>query len=762
MNTALLEEPIIEPAAPSIQQATQQPDQPDPTKPYVGLAQPPTRYDGLLKVTGKAKYAAEFKLKDTAYAFMVQSTIPSGTITAIDQTAAARAEGVIAVLTPFNAPKLAQQQQPGHRHVSILQEPTVWYNGQPIALVVAHSLDQARYAATLLKISYKSDPAQLDFLGRLNEARDPHNGPNESKRGDITASLAKSAKKIEVTYTTPIQHHNPMEPHATTAWWDGDKLSVYNSTQYIVGDKMTLARTFGIPLENVHVECPFTGGGFGSKGSMWSHAYLAAMASKVVSKPVKISVDRGQMFGSVGGRPTTYQKITLGASPEGKLLAIQHDVICHTSVMEDFLEGSANQTRLLYDSESNVTSHRMVDMNVGVCTYTRAPGENSGTMAFECALDELAHELKIDPVQIRLINYAEKDPRNDHPWTSKHLRNAYTQAADRFGWSKRNPTPGQLREGNNLIGYGMATATYGAGRSGAGATVRVLPDGTAYVGSATHELGTGMYTIMAQTCALALGLDPSQIKVQLGDSTLPNAPVAGGSQSTASVMPAVLEAATQARQKLAELATKDKESSLCDVPADDIEAKDGHLISKTTPTKSDTYADIIRRAGGQPIEVTASTAPGKERQTYSSQSWGAVFAEVAVDADTHMVKVRRIVATYDIGTLMNKQTGTNQFHGGIVWGIGSALHEEALVDPIYGRTANESLGEYHVPVNADVPEIDATALDIPDLINNPLGARGIGEIGITGVAAAIGNAIFNATGKRLRDYPFTPDKLMQA
>ncbi len=762
MNTALLEEPIIEPAAPATQQATQQPDQPDPTKPHVGLAQPPTRYDGLLKVTGRAKYAAEFKLKDTTYAFMVQSTIPSGTITAIDQTAAARAEGVIAVLTPFNAPKLAQQQQPGHRHVSILQEPTVYYNGQPIALVVAHSLDQARYAATLLKISYKSDPAQLDFLGHLNQARDPHNGPNESKRGDIAASLAKSAKKIEVTYTTPIQHHNPMEPHATTAWWDGEKLSVHNSTQYIVGDRMTLARTFGIPLESVHVECPFTGGGFGSKGSMWSHAYLAAMASKVVGKPVKISVDRGQMFGSVGGRPTTHQKITLGATPEGKLLAIQHDVICHTSVMEDFLESSANQTRLLYDSESNVTSHRMVDMNVGVCTYMRAPGENSGTMAFECALDELAHELKIDPVQIRLINYAEKDPRNDHPWTSKHLREAYTQAADRFGWSKRKPTPGQLRDGNNLIGYGMATATYGAGRSAAGATVRILPDGTAFVGSATHELGTGMYTIMAQTCALALGLEPSQIKVQLGDSTLPNAPVAGGSQSTASVMPAVLEAATQARQKLAELATKDKESSLCDLPADDIEAKDGRLISKTTPTKSDTYADIIRRAGGQPIEVTATTQPGKERQTYSSQSWGAVFAEVAVDADTHMVKVRRIVATYDIGTLMNKVTGTNQLHGGIVWGIGSALHEEALVDPIYGRTANESLGEYHVPVNADVPEIDATALDIPDLINNPLGARGIGEIGITGVAAAIGNAIFNATGKRLRDYPFTPDKLMQA
>ena len=727
------------------------------------LPQPPTRYDGRLKVTGKAKYAVEFPLKDVTYAYMLQSTIPAGTIASIDQDAAARAEGVLAVLTPFDAPKLPLQQQDGRRHVTVLQEPTVFYNGQPIAVVVARSLDQARYAATLIKVTYAPQPAKLDFTGHLSEARAPHQGSADTKRGDLAASLAQSAKKVEVTYTTPFQYHNPMEPHATTAWWDGEKLSVYNSTQYIVGDRATLARTFGIPLENVHVEGPFVGGGFGSKGSMWSHAILAAMASRVVGKPVKLAVDRNQMFGTTGGRPTTRQQITLGANSDGKLLAVQHDVLLHTSVMEDFLEGAARLTTILYDSQSNVTSHRMVDMHVGVATYQRAPGEAPGTAALECAMDELAYELKIDPVQLRLINYAEKDPSRDRPWTSKHLRECYTQAADRFGWSKRNPRPGQLREGNNLIGHGMATAIYGAGRSGAGATVRVLPDGTAFVASATHDMGTGMYTLMAQITGYALGLDPLKVVVKLGNSDLPNAPVAGGSQSTASVTPAVLEAATHARLKLADLACNDPQSPLHALTPDDLEAKSGRLVSKSSPSKSDSIVNILRRAGNKPIEVTANAAPDPAaRNNFTAQSWGAVFAEVAVDADTYMPKVRRVVATYDIGTLLNKQTGINQFHGGIVWGIGFALHEEAFVDPVYGRIANSNFGEYHIPANADVPAIDVTCLDIPDTNLNPLGARGIGEIGITGVAAAINNAIFNATGKRIREYPITPDKIMLA
>jgi xanthine dehydrogenase YagR molybdenum-binding subunit len=726
----------------------------------------PYRYDGVAKVTGKAKYAAEFNHPDTAYAYIVQSTIPNGALTAIDQTAASKASGVLAILTPFNAPKLPQPkpQPPARRHITVLQEKDIWYNGQPIAVVVARSLPEARFAAGMLKVTYSKQPAKLDFTGRLSEGRPPKQQgrePADTTRGDITSALGKAPTKIDVVYTTPIQNHNPMEPHATTATWDGDKLNVYDATQYITGDKMSIARTLGIPMDNVRVQCPYTGGGFGSKGSTWSHVVLAAMAAKVVGKPVKLVLDRNQMFGPVGTRPTTHQHLQLGATPEGKLLAIQHDVTLHTSVMEDFLEPSAYQSRYLYDSDTNATSHRLVDMNLGVCTFQRAPGEATGTVGIECAMDELAHKLKIDPLQLRLSNYAQKDVEKDKPWTSKHLKEAYSQAADRFGWSKRSAEPGQTREGNLLIGHGMATAIYGANRSEAQAMVRILPNGRGWVGSGTQDLGTGMYTIMAQTCADALGLDPTEIDVKLGDSTLPKAPVSGGSQSAASVCPAIPAAALQAMLKLSEMAVGDAGSPLHGLATADLDFKAGRLFSKADPAKGETYAAILTRNGNKPVEGQGSAEPSQDHEAFTAQSWGAVFAEVAVDADTHMVQVRRIVATYDIGTLMNNKTGINQLQGGIVWGVSTALHEESHIDPVYGRTANENFAEYHVPVNADIGTVDVTCLNIPDTRFNPLGARGIGEIGITGAAAAVANAIFNATGKRIREFPITPDKIMQ-
>ncbi len=727
----------------------------------------PHRYDGVAKVTGKAKYAHEFEVPNPAYAVMVQSTIPSGSLKFIDQSAAAKAPGVLAVITPFNAPELPKPkpQPPARRHVTVFQEKDIWYNGQPIALVVAESLDQARYAATLLHITYNPPPAKLNFPGRLNEGRPPKQQgrePADSKRGDVPTNLSNSPTKIDVTYTTPVQNHNPMEPHATTAMWEGEKLTVHNSTQYIDGDRMTIARDLGIPMDNVQTVCPYTGGGFGSKGSTWSHVVLCAMAAKVVNRPVKLAVERGQMFGPVGTRPTTVQQIKLGAGPDGKLLAVQHDVIEHTSVMEDFLEPSAFQSRYLYDSKSNQTSHRLVETNLGVCTFQRAPGECTGTAAFESAMDELAFALKMDPLQLRLANYAEKDVEKDKPWTSKHLREAYQQASDRFGWSKRNATPGQTKEGNKLIGYGMATAIYGANRSASQATVRILPNGRAFVGAATQDLGTGTYTIMAQTAANALSLDPTLIDVKLGDSTLPKAPVSGGSQTAASVCPAIPDAALQALLKLSELAVNDPQSPLHGLTSADIDTKNGRLISKKDSSKSETYAAVLTRNGNQTVEGQGSAEPAQSHEAFTSQSWGAVFAEVAVDIDTHMPEVRRIVATYDIGTLMNTKTGINQLQGGIVWAVSTALHEESHIDPSTGRTANESLAEYHVPVNADIGTLDVTCLNIPDTKFNPLGARGIGEIGITGASAAVANAIFNATGKRIRDFPITPDKIMQA
>jgi xanthine dehydrogenase YagR molybdenum-binding subunit len=720
-----------------------------------------TRYDALAKVTGRAKYAAEFPVENVAYAYIVQANIPSGTVASIDQGVASRAAGVYSIITPFNAPKLTV---PGN--VNILQDTNVLYSGQPIAVVVARSLPEAEQAAKLLRIEYKEQPAKLGFDARLKDARAPKRGAEGSHRGDPAASLAKAAVIIDQTYSTPIQNHNPMEPHATIASWstgaDGDKLNVYDATQGISGVQGSLARAFSIPPANINVQCPYTGGGFGTKGNVWSHTILAAMAAKVAQRPVKLVLGREQMFGPVGSRPNTSQHIKLAASSDGKLLLQQHDSTCYTSVMSDWIESAAASTTLLYDSESLIASHNVVDLNLGMGTWMRAPGEATGSVGLEIALDELAEKLNIDPIQLRLINYAEKDPRQGLPWSSKHLRECYTQAAERFGWSKRTAKPGQQREGNKLIGYGMGTANYGAGRRPSSAVVRFLPNGRVYVGVGTQDIGTGTYTILAQTAADTLFMDPALVDVQLGDTTLPKSGGSGGSTTAASVCPGVYDAAIQAKLKLAQLAVADAQSPLHGAAAEDVETRDGKLCLKSDGSKSELITAVIARNGNTPVEATATSEMPKDRDTFSSHSWGAIFAEVAVDADTHMVQVRRMVGTYDIGTLINHTTGINQLVGGVVWGISMALLEETLIDNTYGRTVNENFAEYHVPVNADVHEIDVTALNIPDYRFNPLGARGIGEIGITGAAAAIANAIYNATGKRVRDLPITLDKIMQA
>jgi xanthine dehydrogenase YagR molybdenum-binding subunit len=729
------------------------------------------RYEGIAKVTGKAKYAAEFSQPfpkaDLLYAYIIQATIPNGTIASIDRHAADRSPGIVAILTPFNAPKLNQAppEPPARRNLSLLQDKEVHYNGQPVTVVVAKSLNEAKAAALLLKIKYVSKPAQVSFKERAGDARWPKNPGKEppgNHRGDVQAGFQKSSVTIEQTYITPIHHHNPMEPHATIAWWEAERLNVYDSTQYISGVKVALAKTLDIPVDYVRVMCPLVGGGFGSKGSMWSHVPLCAMAAKVTGKPVKLVLDRAQMFGPVGGRPSTINKIKLGASADGKLLAMQQDVVMNASVLEDFTEHSAGPAKTLYMSEANSVTEKVIEVNLGVSTFTRAPGEAPGTAVLEIAMDELAEKLKMDPVQLRLVNYAEKDPSHDRPWTDKHLRDCYEQAAQRFGWSKRSATPGAVTEANALIGYGMATATYPANRSAAQAVVRMLPGGKMFVGSGTQDLGTGTYTIMAQQAAAGLGIDPSLVEVKLGDSTLPKAPVSGGSQSSASVLPAIQDATTQLKLKLADLAINDAASPLHGLKILDIEAKEGKLLNKNNPSQADTLVELIARNGNKAVEATGSAEPSQAKDSMSSYSWGAVFVEVAVDKDTHMVKVRKVVGAYDIGTLLNRKTGLSQLMGGIVWGISFALYEEARVDPVYGRVVNESLAEYHVPVNADIGEIDVTVLDIPDVKFNPIGSRGIGEIGITGTAAAVANAIYNATGKRVREYPITPDKIMKS
>ena len=728
------------------------------------------RYEGIAKVTGKARYAGEFSepfaKADLAYAYMVQSTIPSGSITSIDGAAAQKAPGVIAILTPFNAPKLSQgpPQPPARRNLSLLQDKDVSYNGQPIAVVVAKTLNQAKSAAALLKIRYVATPAKLQWEKRTGEARWPKNPGKEpagNRRGDVAAAFAQAAVTVDNTYVTPIQFHNPMEPHSTIAWWQGDKLTVYDATQYISGVKSALSKSLNIPIDNVHVIDPIVGGGFGSKGSMWSHVPLCAMAAKVANRPVKLVLDREQMFGPVGGRPSTVNHIRLAAQQDGKLLGIQHDVVMNASVLEDFVEHAEGPAKSLYQSGANAVSAKVVDANLGVMTFMRAPGEAPGTAALEIAMDELAEKLKMDPVQLRLKNYAETDPSHqDRPWSSKHLRECYSQAAERFGWASRNMTPAQRREGEWLIGHGMATATYPANRSAAQAVVRLMPGGRMFVASGTQDLGTGTYTIMAQQAASGLGLDPALVEVKLGDSTLPKAPVSGGSQSSASVLPAIDDATAQLKLKLIELATGDAASPMHGIQAADCDIKAGRVVSRSQPGKSDALVDLIARNGNKPVEAQGQAEPSEARDAMSTQSWGAVFAEVAVNAHTGMVKVRRVTGVYDIGVLLNQKTGLNQLMGGITWGISFATHEYAAIDPRTGRVVNGTLAEYHVPVNADVGKIDVSVLGIPDMKFNPVGSRGIGEIGITGTAAAVANAIYNATGKRVREYPITPDKLL--
>ena len=728
------------------------------------------RYTGLAKVTGKAKFVAEFKSpfarQDLLYAYMVQSTIPNGTLASIDCTAAERAAGVVAVVTPFNAPKLAVPvPKPGARRTTtLLQDTDISYNGQPIAVVVARSRVEAKHGAKQLKIEYNQQTARLDFKGRLTEARWPkisNRDPPSNKRGNVAGGFAQAAIIVDQTYSTPIQNHNPMEPHATIAWWEGENLNLYDSTQYIFGVQQTIARLLGLPVDFVRVQCPYTGGGFGSKGRTWAHVPLCAMAARMVGKPVKLVLDREQMFGPVGSRPATVNHIKLGAAADGSLTAMQHNVVMHTSALDDYIENASGPTKMLYACPNVAVSAKMVEMNLGVCTFMRAPGHASGTAVLEVAMDELAEKLNMDPLQLRLVNYAETDQSYDRPFTSKNLRACYTQAAERFGWAKRNPIPASRVEGNELIGFGMATSTYAAHRSAAQAVVRISAGGKVMAGSGTQDLGTGMYTMIAQTAAAALDMDPTLVEVKLGDSNLPKAPVAGGSQSTASVTPAVRDAAQQLILKLAELAVSDSASPLHGMQTIDISVKDGRIFAKSAPEKSESLAALIARNGDKPIEAMGSVEPGEDASAFTAQSFGAIFAEVAVDRDTRMVKVRRVVATFDIGTLMSDVTGINQLVGGIVWGISFALHEQAHIDPIYGRTVNENIAEYHVPVNADIGSIDVTCLNIPDLKFSPLGGRGIGEIGNTGSAAAVANAIYNATGKRVRDYPITPDKLMK-
>lgn len=731
------------------------------------IGDPLIRVDGRAKVTGEAKYAAEFDTTNVAHAVIVTSTVANGRITSMLTVKAQSAPGVVAILTPANAPKLpeggkAGVNPPAGRVLSLLQDSTVLYNNQPIAVVVAETLDQAIYAASLINVKYQQETPKLDFEAGMPNAHPGSHGkdPADVSEGQFNQAFAAAGITLDEIYTTPIQNHNPMEPHATIAQWDGEKLTLHDSTQYISGVKQTVAKALGIPEEDVHAICPFTGGGFGCKGSTWSHVVLAAMAAKVAQRPVKLVLERPQMFGPVGARARTHQHIVLAAKHDGTLTAVGHHVHSHTSVFEDFTEPSSVQTRMLYASRAISTSQRLVPLNLGTPTFQRAPGESTGTFALEIAMDELACKLNMDPIELRLKNYAEKDPTTNKPFSSKHLRKCYEQGAERFGWSKRDPAPRSLRRKDELIGWGVATATYPANRSSASAQVQFEPSGRITVSSGSQELGTGTYTIMAQVAAATLNLPADIVDARLGDSTLPKAPVSGGSQSAASVTPAVQAAAKEAQLTLLTAASKDASGPFAGMQPDQLAFENGMIRKKGDSSAGEHFKDLIARNGNKPIGANASAEKDQDAEQYSTHSWGAVFAEVGVAELTGMVRVHRIIGVYDVGTLLNERTGKSQLIGGIVWGVGLALEEATRFDPRNGRPINNNLAEYHVPVNADIGEIEVHSLNFPDTKFNPLGGRGIGEIGITGTGAAIANAIYHATGKRLRNAPITPDMLI--
>ncbi|HET9830809.1 MAG TPA: xanthine dehydrogenase family protein molybdopterin-binding subunit [Vicinamibacterales bacterium] len=703
------------------------------------------RVDGILKVTGAATYSAEWPIEHLAYGVIVQSTIARGHITKIDIQAANAQPGVLAILTADNAPRLPQQGRagvnpPAGRVLSLLQDREVRYNGEPIALVVAESFEQAIYTASLITATYcvyapalsmdaelpNAVPVTEKILGQFEPA---------SSRGDVDAALAQAEVTLEATYSTPLETHNALEPHATIAEWHNDALTLYDATQYVYGVKRFAARTFGIPEDRVRVVSKFTGGAFGSKGSAWSHVVLAAMAAREVGRPVKVSLTRKQMFGPVGARPYTVQRLAMGANRDGRITAIKQDVISSTSTFENWIESSTLQTRMLYDVPNVATTQKLVKLNLGTPTFNRGPGESSGTFALESAIDELAIALDIDPIELRLRNYAHKNPESGHPFSSKLLRECYRMAADRFGWAERQPRPRSMRRGERLIGWGMSTATYPVKRMPASALAQLTADGTVVVRAATHELGTGTYTAMSQVAAAALQIPIARIRFELGDTNFPENPISAGSMTAASTGPAVHAAALALRDAIASLGAR----------LDDIES----------------CRTLVADRNGSPIEAIAGDKPGDERKTYSMHSFGAVFVEVEVDADLGQIRVSRVVGAYDVGRVLNVKTATSQMIGGIVYGIAMALHEHTAVDERSGRYLNADLSEYLLPVNADVRQIDVILLDSDDHYVNKIGVKGLGEIGTTGVAAAVANAVHHATAVRARDLPITLDRVFQ-
>ena len=709
------------------------------------VGKPIDRVDGRLKVTGGARYAYEMQQDNVLYGFVVEASIGKGTIRSIDTRAAEKAPGVVLVLTHRNTPT---QGTGNHREAHpVLTGPQVTRYGKPVAFVVAESFEEARAAAYLVDVKYDWSSGKYALRANVDEGRipKPSDAPAaDSAVGDFAAAFAGAPVQIDVTYTTPLQSHAMMEPHATLAMWDGNKLILHTANQMLNQGQQVIATTLKIPAENIRLISPFIGGGFGGKLWVNADAILASIAARQLKRPVKIALTRQQIFHVTTHRSDTIQRVRLGTDREGRILAIGHDVFSGNLPSEQTYEGAALQTRTLYAGPNRLTRHRLVPLDIPVASSMRAPGEAVGLMALECAMDELAEKLNLDPIELRMRNEPSEDPEKHIPYSSRHLVACMQEGARRFGWDKRNPKPGQVHDGRWLVGMGMAAGTRGNPLRLSKANVRLDADGKATVRMAMTDIGTGTYTILAQITAEMLGLPMERVVVELGDTSFPEAAGSGGSFGAGSSGSALFEACDALREKLARIAGIDPATA---------RFADGNIASGE---KSMRLTDLV----GTGLDADGEIQPGRNNKDFSQQSYGAHFAEVGIDQDTGEVRVRRMLGVFTAGRVLNAKTARSQAIGGMVFGVGAALHEGMTLDARFGYFVNRDLAEYLVPLHADIPAIDAIFLAELDNESNPLKSKGIGELGICGAGASIANAVYNACGVRIRDYPITLDKLL--
>jgi len=731
------------------------------------IGAPISRLDGPLKVQGAARFAAEFPLERMVYAALAYSTVPKGRITTLDTSAAEAAPGVVLVMTHRNAPPLkptpmflSASKAAGGDNLPVMQDDVVRWNGQPIAIVLAETQEQAEHAASLIRATYETQPATTDLA--TAKAKGLKTGmfqgePLKLEIGDAEAALAAAPHKIDAVYTTPRHNHNAIELHAVTLAWNGDELTVHDASQAVAHTAWSLAQIFGLDEKQVHITSPFVGGGFGSK-SLWNHHVLAAAASKLGGRPVRIMLSREGVYRIVGGRTNTEQRVAIGAQADGRFDALIHTGVAAMGAHNNMPEPFILPARSAYAAGSFRLEVEVATLDMLANTFMRAPGESVGTFALESAIDELAVELGMDPIELRIRNEPEKDPTTGLRFSSRHIVEAYRSGAKRFGWDQRSAKPGTRRDGEWLIGMGCATATYPYYRMpGGAARITLSRDGHAKVEIAAHEMGMGTATAQTQVTAERLGLPMDHVTFCYGDSSFPGLVLAGGSQQTASIGSAVIAAQAGLITQLLKL-VDDKDSPLSGLKPDEVRGHRGGLCKIDEPERHESYVDILRHAGQEELVVEAAAPPPFETMHWSMHSHGALFCEARVNVITGEPRISRFLGSYDCGRIMNAKTAASQLRGGIIMGLGLALMEETHFDERNGRIMNPSLAEYHVPAHLDVPNIDVMWIDIPDP-HSPMGAHGVGEIGITGVGAAVANAIYNACGKRVRNLPITLDKL---